>query len=149
MLATLATRVSEAKSIYISETLNIEYLPTKHKAYRKRLFGNSWCYGNDSSESVLAPCIPCNLFEGDCLAHVFKKYCVIASVYMNIAIKAMEKEKVDLFMGDTNTGGIMLTRRSSQYAMALASPTGNRGQNGQKPSQPYDKIIVGVSRQNK
>ena len=75
MLATLATRVSEAKCIYISETLNIEPLPTNLKDYRP--FGNSWCYGNHSSESVLAPSIPCNLFEGDCLAHVFKKYSVI------------------------------------------------------------------------
>ena len=76
MLATLATRVSEAKCIYISETLNIEHLPTKLKGYRP--CGRSWCYGNDSSDSVLAPLVPCNLFEGDCLsAHVFKKYCVI------------------------------------------------------------------------
>ena len=72
MLATLATRVSEAKCIYISETLNIEHLPTKLKGYRP--CGKSRCYGNDSTESAL---VPCNLFEGDCLTHVFKKYCVI------------------------------------------------------------------------
>jgi hypothetical protein len=75
MLATLATRVTEAKCIYISETLNIEHLPTKLKGYRP--CGKSWCYGNDSTESGLAPLVPCNLFEGDCLTHVFKKYCVI------------------------------------------------------------------------
>jgi len=76
MLATVATRVSEAKCKCISETLNPERLPTKRKGLK--VCGKSWCYGNDSTESVLAPCIPCNLFEGDCLsAHVFKKYCVI------------------------------------------------------------------------
>jgi hypothetical protein len=71
MLATLPTRITEAKCIYISETPNIEPLPTKLKAYR--LCGKSWCYGNDSTELVLARLVPCNLFEGDCLsAHVFK-----------------------------------------------------------------------------
>jgi len=55
----------------IAETLNPERLPTKRKGLK--VFGKSWCYGNDSTESALAN-IPCNLFEGDCLsAHVFNK----------------------------------------------------------------------------